>query len=329
MNPKNISIFLPGKSIDNFTILDQSKKFIAKETLSALGVENRCFSDLGQTGADLAFKAAEKHERNLLDGVDFLIFSSLTLDYKAPTTASTLHKKLNLRQTCGVLDLPYGCAAFPVALSLAQGLFLNESIQRILILFGEIPSQAVHEDDLDLKLLFGDAGVSIVINKEDLKAPMKFIFGTDSDGFEALNVLRGGAKFPFDSRFLAENASNPQLNQQGRIAMDGMLLLRLVLKHIPKAVDECLELHKVQIEDLDFFLFHQASDLILRVLQKKCRIPESKMLIYLKDQGNTVSCAMPIALKYAMDEGRVKSGSKVLVMGFGVGFSWCGTILKI
>lgn len=303
--------------------------FAFRQFLQQVGVEKRHCSVPGETASDLVVEPAKRMLKHLpIEKVDFLIFSSLTLDFKAPTTSSVLHHALGLRKDCGVMDLPYGCAGFPMALSVVKGLFLNPNIQNVLVLLGEIPSQAVHSEDRDLKFLFGDAGVAVWVEKNEDVIQPNFIFGNDGEGFDYLNVLKGGAKFPFDPGFLSDYVDQPQILRQGRIVMDGLGILKMVLKHVPDAVKAILQSNHLVQEEVDYFLFHQASNLVLNAIQKKCGIPDDKMIVYIKDTGNTVSCALPIAWKQAELAGKFNKGDKILMLGFGVGFSWCGTLLR-
>jgi len=300
-----------------------------RQFLHQVGVEKRHLSEPGETASDLVLLPAQRMlEKFPAETVDFLIFSSLTLDFKTPTTSSVLHHKLGLKKNCGVMDLPYGCAGFPMALSMVKGLFLNPNIQNVLILLGEIPSQAIHSKDRELKFLFGDAGVAVWVEKEEIENESNFVFGNDGEGFNYLNVLKGGSKFPFDEMFLLAYKNEPQIQRQGRISMDGLGILKMVLKHVPEAVHSILETNKVTAEEIDHYLFHQASNLVLNAIQKKCNIPPEKMIYQMKDSGNTVSCSIPIAWKKTELEGRFKPGDKILILGFGVGFSWCGTLLR-
>jgi 3-oxoacyl-[acyl-carrier-protein] synthase-3 len=88
-----------------------------------------------------------------------------------------------------------------------------------------------------------------------------------------------------------------------------------------------LEVNNLKFEEIDLFVFHQASSIILNALKRKCKIPDEKFYIYLKNVGNTVSCTIPIALYHAQKDGKLKRGNKVMIIGFGVGYSWGGTIM--
>lgn len=315
----NIKKNISSLDFENVEDFHAHKKFVGTEVFWQ--------ADLNSTGSDLGEKAAH----DLLEGIqtsqiDFLIFSSLTLDYATPTTSSVLHKKLGLKHSCGTMDLPYGCAGFPMGLMVAQGIFQTTSAHYILLVFGEVPTRAVHPEDLGLKFLFGDAGVAVLLERSESK--LSFVFGNDGEGFNYLNVPRGGARNPFDSDFLNANAPFPQLNQFGQIHMDGLGIMKMTLKHIPSAVNELLKNNNMSQDDIQFFIFHHASNVVIETLQRKLSIPSERMVNYMSEGGNTVSCTIPIAWLKATEEKRFSEGDNILVMGFGVGFSWCGTILK-
>ena len=279
-----------------------------------------------QTASDLAMNAALILLRDVdLSSIDFLVFSSLTRDYHAPSTASVLHHKLGLKESCGVMDLPIGCAGFPMALMSANGLFNTMDLNRILILLGEVPTRSVHPNDPAVNFVFGDAGAAVLLKPS--KAALSFEFGNDGTGFSSLNVLRGGARFPMDVAYLESNAAFPWLNQFGQLSMDGHGILKLTLSHIPSAVFSLLDKYGFTLEQIDHVIFHQASTIVIDALQRKLNIPSHKVINYLAEGGNTISCSIPIAWAKAEENKRFKDGDLVLIMGFGVGFSWCGTVL--
>ena len=279
------------------------------------------------TASDLALNAARELLVDVdLNDIDFLIFSSLTLDYNAPSTASILHKKLGLKASCGVMDLPLGCAGFPMALMMANGLFNTMNLNRVLVLLGEVPTRAVHPENTSINYVFGDAGAAVMLGKSMDK--LCFEFGNDGDGFSSLNVLRGGARFPMDIAYLESNREFPWLNQFGELSMDGHGILKLSLTHIPRAVYSLLDKSDLTLDQIDHFIFHQASNIIIDALQRKLSLPKEKVVNYLADGGNTISCGIPIAWAKAQADKRFKVGDTIMVFGFGVGFSWCGSILK-
>lgn len=324
---QNISYYFP--SIENQVLrssFENEQQFETHRTYVGSSVLYQAPSDV--TASDLAFEAAKKIlKQDEIKEIDFLIFSSLTLDYHAPSTASILHKKLGLKASCGVMDLPLGCAGYTTALMIANGLFKSMDLNRVLVLLGEIPSRAVHPNDDSIKHVFGDAGAAVLLAKSS--DVLFFEYGNDGDGFSSLNVLRGGARMPMDIPFLQSNLEFPWLNQFGVLAMDGHGILKLTLTHIPTAVVSLLEKYALSLDQIDYVIFHQASNIVIDALQRKLNLPKEKVINYLAEGGNTISCGIPIAWAKAQEEKRFAVGDRVMVFGFGVGFSWCGTILKV
>ena len=109
--------------------------------------------------------------------------------------------------------------------------------------------------------------------------------------------------------------------------MNGLEIVRFSLQKVPALLEQVLLKNNVEFEEIDLFIFHQASDFILRSLQRKCKIPSEKFYTYFEEIGNTVSCSIPIAMRQAELEGKLKRGYKVLIAGFGVGYSWGGTVI--
>ena len=110
--------------------------------------------------------------------------------------------------------------------------------------------------------------------------------------------------------------------------MNGPEVLKFTVETVPPAVQQILEMHSLKLEDIDLFVFHQATKLILEHLRKEIGIPEEKFYTNIENKGNTVSATIPMALRDAADEGRLRPGDRVMVVGFGVGFSWGATILR-
>ena len=293
---------------------------------------NRYHASLDEIGSDLAYKAVLKlfNEFTEIDKceIDFLIVSTLVLDYNSPTTASVLHHKLGLSSTCGAIDLPQGCSGFLYSLSVAEAMISAGNARNVLILLGEVPTKAIHSEDIVLRSIFGDAGAAIVVSENNTKAIGKFTFATFGNGFDFLKVERGGGRNPIDEAWL--NKYSDQVNQLsfGRIEMNGLEVLRFALKEIPGFLEQTLVKNGLTISEIDFFIFHQASALILKSLQRKCNIPEHKFISNFEEVGNTVSCSIPIALETAAAQGTFKTGDKIVLLGFGIGFSCIGTVIE-
>lgn len=295
------------------------------------GIQKRHIRASDQIGSDLGFEAAKK----ILDKypvyyskVDFIIFCTEGLDYKAPTTSSTLHYRLGLKEGCGCIDMPMGCAGYIYGLSLADAIIKAENASCVLFIAADIPTSVIHSKDFDMRALFGDAGTATIIEKKNAGGFGKFIFGNDGEGIKNLLVERGSTRSPIDIQYINEYKDEIGNLAHGRMSMNGLEITRFSLEKVPDLLVKTLEKNLMAFEDIDLFVFHQASSIILKSLKRKCKIPDSKFYVYLENVGNTVSCSIPIALYHAELEGKLKRGDRIMLLGFGVGYSWGGTILE-
>jgi 3-oxoacyl-[acyl-carrier-protein] synthase-3 len=110
--------------------------------------------------------------------------------------------------------------------------------------------------------------------------------------------------------------------------MDGGEIFNFTLQAVPKLVNQALADGGVGVADVDAFLFHQANLFMLEHLRRKVGIPQEKFIVELRDCGNTVSNTIPLALKRAVDAGRIRPGDRVMLVGFGVGYSWSAMMLR-
>lgn len=110
--------------------------------------------------------------------------------------------------------------------------------------------------------------------------------------------------------------------------MNGPEIFTFAIRAVPKAVNELLVRAQLQLDDIDLFVFHQANEYMLRCLQTKLQIPDERFVVAMRDYGNTVSSTIPIALHAIRADGRLKPGMRVMLVGFGVGYSWGATLCR-
>jgi 3-oxoacyl-[acyl-carrier-protein] synthase-3 len=328
---KYISYYLPPTSLGNEELAGLFENKTKEEIFTVFGVKKRSIRNPGQIGSDLAYEAALKFisENKTFDknAIDFLIFCTEGLDYKAPTSASVLHHRLGLNENCGCIDMPMGCSGFIYGLSLAHSMIQAGNASNVLFLVADIPSSVIHSSDFEMRCIFGDAGVAILVQKSEINQIGKFVFGTDGSGAQNLIVERGTTRAPIDKEWLEKYKDEPENLSQGRMKMNGLEIARFSLQRVPSLLENTLQKNNVSFEEIDLFVFHQASKFILNSLQRKCKIPSDKFYTYYEEVGNTVSCSIPIALKHAELEGKLTKGMKIMLLGFGVGYSWGGTII--
>ncbi len=329
---KNISYHLPSEIIENKDLAQLFPKNSEETIYKSFGIKKRHIRLPNQTGSDLAFKAAECFFEENLDfdksKIDFLIFCTEGLDYKAPTSSSVLHYRLGLNENCGCIDMPMGCAGYVYGLSLANAMIVSGNATNVLLLVSDIPSSVIHSQDFDLRCIFGDAGAATLIQASEEKGIGRFVFGNDGEGAKNLIVERGSTRSPIDREWIELYQNEPGYLAHGKMEMNGLEIARFSLQRVPKLLEETLKKNNLTFDEIDLFVFHQASKFILSALKRKCKIPKEKFYEFYENVGNTVSCSIPIALKNAQLEGKLKKGDKLMLLGFGVGYTWGGTIVE-
>jgi 3-oxoacyl-[acyl-carrier-protein] synthase III len=326
---KHITYYLPPKIISNKDLAKVFPEFTPAQIFKKTGVKKRTHTSVDCIGSDMAFHAAQKlfTESDIdKEDIDFLIYVTEGLDYKAPATAVILQDRLGLSMNIGAIDVPLGCSGFTHALGLAKMVISSGQGKDVLLLFGDTPSFVSHPNDFVLRSLFSDAGAAVWVSLSDIPSIGHFVYGSDGSGLKNLFVDQSSTRNPLDQKWLESNADAGGM-VYGQMKMDGLEVFTFSLQRVPILVNDILKKNKLSFEDIDLFVFHQASNIILKSVQRKLKIPDDRMAYYIEDFGNTVSVSIPIALSESIKEGRIKKGSKVLVAGFGIGYSWSGTVL--
>ncbi len=338
-----ISTYFPEKTIDNETIIreffeygGESKTEITPQTIfSQCGINNRYVADLEDTTKDLGNRAAEAlfQEWNIdKSSIDYLIFVSDALEYKGPATACIMQHDLGLEQTTATIDILHGCTGWVYGLSIAKAVIHSGMAKKVLLITGDVPTRVIHPKDIELRAIFSDAAAATLISSEKPELGINvsiedFIFGTDGKGEKNLWVERSATKNPSDIAWLKHHEDIPSKLEGGRLRMDSPKIFLFAVRRVPQLIKAVLAKHQLELEEIDFFIFHQANGTMLDFLRKRLKIPKEKFIISIEHVGNTVSATIPIALKEMVDDDSIKPGQKILVAGFGIGYSWGATIL--
>lgn len=314
INIAAIEYYLPKNILTNEDIANEFPEWNAEKITAKIGVESRHVADASQTALDLAYEACEKLFQTYdKSKIDFILFCTQSPDYFLPTTACILQDKLDLPKNIGALDFNLGCSGFVYGLTLAKGLISIGLAKNILLVTSDTYTKFLDKNDKSNRSIFGDGAAVTIIEKDDSKSDFQYVVGTDGAGYNNLIVENGGAR----------NASEKPV-----LYMKGPKIFTFAIENIPALMNDTLEKNKLRLEDIDLFVFHQASSYMLNYLKNMCNIPDDKFFLDMKDIGNTVSASIPIALKLALDQGKIKEGFKVMVAGFGVGYSWGAGILE-
>lgn len=283
--------------------------------------------------SDLAVGAAEHLIKEYgidRNSIDFLLLCTQSPDYFLPTTACLVQDRLGLPTSIGALDFNLGCSGFIYGLSLAQGLLSTGSASKILMIMAETYTRHIHPLDKSTRTIFGDGAAATLLDRDDAARIGKFVLGTDGSGGPNLIVPAGGMARPRSAETSKEEPDEGgNIRSLDNLYMNGPEIFSFTLRAVPEMVREALEKNNLAGEEIDFYVFHQANRFILENLRDRLEIPEERFCIDVEETGNTVSATIPIALRNALDKGHIGEGSKVLIAGFGVGYSWGATVLRM
>jgi 3-oxoacyl-[acyl-carrier-protein] synthase-3 len=328
-----VASYLPEKILSNAILASQFTGWTAEKIESKTGIVNRHVAESNEFASDLAVKAVERLlANNAIDrlSVDAIFYCTQSPDYILPTTACLLQNRLGLKQSVAALDFNLGCSGFVYGLGLVNGFIAGGQAQRVLLITSDTYSRYLHPGDRGVRTLFGDAAAAVLIDKVDgaggLSGP--FIYGTDGGGWENLMIPTGGLRcaVSVDAKVTTDVSGNQRT--VNHLFMNGPEIFNFTLRVVPATVVELLERAELILDQIDLFVFHQANGYMLEHLRKRLMIPREKFVVSMQETGNTVSSTIPIALEKCIASGQLKRGMRVMLLGFGVGYSWAGTILE-
>ncbi len=326
---KAISYYLPSKVLSNEDLAIEFPEWSAEKIAGKIGIRNRHISALDETAGDMAVKAAKLlfAEYSIEpSSIDFILLCTQSPDYFLPTTACILQNQLNIPTTAGALDFNLGCSGYVYGLALAKGLIAGNIAKNVLLITSETYTKHIHNKDKGNRTIFGDAAAATLISTTGFAELSNFSLGTNGKGAENLIIKTGGLRCPQIKNDLFIDEDNNPISSD-HLFMNGSEIFSFTFDVVPDLLQDIYKKNSTVQDQVDLFIFHQANKYMLSFLRKKLNIEENKFYYFIENVGNTVSSTIPIAIKEAINDKKLKGN--VLIAGFGVGYSWGGTILRI
>ncbi len=290
------------------------------------GVYRRHIAPRSLCTSDLCFAAANRLIEELgwkRDSIDILIFVSQTPDYVLPPTSCVLQERLGFPTSCIAYDVNLGCSGYIYGLWMASGLIAGGAARRALLLVGDTITHLTSPLDRSTALLFGDAGTATALEQDPTAPKMWFDLGTDGKGKEHLMVAAGASRYPrteLTSQRVEREKGN--LRSDEDLYMDGAEVFSFTLHVVPRLVKSTLTSAQWTTDDIDFCVMHQANRFIIQHLTKRIKMPAEKVVTSIEDYGNTSSASIPLTLTCSLTESLRNNSHRLLLVGFGVGWSW-------
>ena len=299
---------------------------------STIGIKNRYIGPDELCTSDLCFDAAERLLAALgweRESIDVLVFGSVTGDYKTPPTSGILQHRLGLPTSTFVLDIPMGCCGSMYAINVAGNLLSAGSVRRALLLVGDTALRMGSMKDKSRVPLFGDSGTAMALEYDPAAVPIVIEFNTLGSGYEALITPHGGFRHPITPEsFVEEDLGNGIIRAPKDTLIKGLDVFTFAISRPPTSIKKLMEAYGLTLENVDYFLIHQANKLIVDRIVKKLKLPVEKVPYDLQEFGNLGGASIPMLMSWNLAEELRNRPLTLLCSSFGLGLTWGTMVLR-
>jgi len=318
-----LGTYVPPRVLSNADLeqlVDTSDEWI----MARVGIKERHIVDKGVGTSDLAVAAAKKalHQRHLTaHDIEAIIVGTVTPDMSFPATACLVQDKLGAKHAWG-FDLSAACSAFVYSLQMGAQLVATGAHKRVLVIGADVMSSIIDYTDRATCVIFGDgAGAAILEPAEDDSVGfIDFIHEVDGRGAEFLYMPGGGSLHP---------ASKDTLEKKMHyVRQDGQQVFKFAVRKQTELCQKLLERNGLKGSDIDAFIPHQANLRILSATADRLGLRPESVIVNIERYGNTTAATIPLAMGTAIEQGKLKKGSLVLLASVGAGFTVGATLLR-
>ena len=318
-----IAACVPPKRVDNMDSTLVEDKHELEKYIETTGVRYRYIAEDGICSSDLCKAAAEKLMADMQidkSEIGCLIMVTQTPDYIFPATACILQDRLGIPKDCMSFDITMSCPGWIYGLSVMSSIISAGKIKKGLLLVGETSTKAKSPYDR-VNLLAGDAGTATILEFDETAKPLLFSMHTDGSNYRSLIIPDGGYRNPVKpSSFEYYECKDGMMRNRTQSNMEGEDILSFAMNTAPKCIKGLLEHFELDKDKIDYFMIHQANQMINKLIQKRLRVEDERCPYNINEFGNTSSTTIPL-----MIVNKLRSqfgGKKVIACGFGTGLAW-------
>jgi 3-oxoacyl-[acyl-carrier-protein] synthase-3 len=317
--------YLPPKVLTNYDLeksgLDTTHDWIVKRT----GVSERRMAETDVTTSDLAYEASLKALEmagKKVEDVDLIIVATITPDTCCPSAANWLQAKLNATRAV-TFDVTAACSGFIFALNVAEQYLKNKTFKNVLVVAAEIMTRTLNWKDRTTCILWGDgAGATLLTLGTEGHELLSTHLHTDGAKGQDLLLPGGGSK----TTPITHDSVDQGLHYLNMI--EANLSFRVAVRGFIDGIREAAEFNRVNIEDIKWFIPHQANIRMFQHLAKSLKIPFEKFYLTLQKYGNISSASCAITLDEAVRDGSIQPGDLVCLPVFGGGLTWGSALMR-
>lgn len=313
-----IGIGIPEKAVGNKyfeEIIETTDEWIVSRT----GIRNRFHAGPEEFTSHLCIKAlkdmAEKYSV-VLDDVDMIIVSTVTPDQPMPSMACQLQYRMNMPRA-GAIDVYAACAGFSYGIVLAKGLIAAGTHRKILVVGAETLSKITDFSDRTSCMLFGDGAGAVLIEVAEKGGIGACVTGANGEG--GIDLYISG---------LADQINGQPIVKNGKIVQNGKKVFKWAVIKMAEQMKVLADKNGLTLDQIDWFVPHSANLRIIEAISNETGFPVEKTLESIVNYGNTSSASIPIALYNGIQSGKVKRGDRIMLLGFGGGLAFAGTVFE-
>ncbi|GIO41771.1 beta-ketoacyl-ACP synthase III [Paenibacillus apis] len=290
--------------------------------VSRTGIRERHIAAPEQATSDLAYEAAVQALKTAgmsAEDLELIIVATITPDTFFPSTACILQDKLGAKKAAA-FDLSAACSGFVYGMATANGMLQTGMYNNALVIGADALSRITDYTDRNTCVLFGDGAGAVVLGEVSPgRGFLSFDLGAEGSGGSLLKLEAGGSRLPASEETIQD--------KKHYIYMNGREVFKFAVRVMGTATEEVLRKAGKGKEDIDLFVPHQANIRIIQSAMQRLDLPEEKCVINVDKYANTSAASIPLALVEAAEEGRMKEGDTILLVGFGGGLTWGASVL--
>lgn len=322
---RGITACVPENVEENIS-LDVFRQGEAERVIAQTGIARKHVVVQGTELADLAEKAFDKLVDELhwaKETIDLLIVVSSIGDYLIPSTANVMHGRLQLSEACFVFDIRQGCTGWLAGVQIAGSLLASGNMRRAIMISGELNTLLNSPKDKECRPLFGDCCSATALEYDEAAPDIEFENGSRGSEFDAIMTPEGGSHHPFDEHSLDFVEYGEKMLRRGiDCRMDGMGVFSFALSVAPKSFNALCENFNIDINTIDYCLFHQANQYMNEKIRKKLKLDPQKVPYSLQDFGNTAGASIPVTIVSQCRKDFAEKKLNNIACAFGVGLAW-------
>jgi 3-oxoacyl-[acyl-carrier-protein] synthase III len=314
--------YVPPKVLTNADLekmVDTSDEWIQTRT----GIRERHIVENGAASSDLATAAAKQLlEQTNTDAadIDLIVLASVTPDMFFPATACLVQDRLGAKKAWG-FDLSAACSGFAYALTVGAQFVGSGAHKKVVVIGSDSMSKILDYKDRATCVLFGDgAGAVLLEPAKDGEGILDFAHDVDGSGGNYLYMPGGGSLNPSTRETVEKNMHV--------VHQDGSQVFKYAVRRMAELASCLLERNGFTSDDLTLVVPHQANLRIIRAMQQRLGVDDSKVMVNIDKYGNTTAGTIPLGLRDAVAEGRLKKGDLVLLAAVGAGYTTGGVLLR-